>query len=308
MWFSVLDFILSEFDFDGFHLESGDQGRCHCAECGRQGDIEYHSRLNERAARYLRQVAPSATILVNMCGQMWSGKPFSEDDVEHLRRLGRTIDCLIDPGHAGPIVPPETRRVLIRDAGCRFGTSGDLWVYPPQYWDRLRWFLPHPRRTAEHLRRLHAEGGRAAELYMGPTSNPGVELNIACGGELLNNVGHPIEDVLAEVVEVLYLPHDAHTRKALVRLILQAEEAYFGRWSAARITGETALDQQLAGWAWQGNHGPVPGELHLTFLEGAAPEVASYLAQPFLDADALAGYRQDLVAMLTDLALRGWIA
>jgi hypothetical protein len=33
----------------------------------------------------------------------------------------------------------------------------------PQHWNRDRWFLPTPKRTAKHLQALAADGGRACE-------------------------------------------------------------------------------------------------------------------------------------------------
>ena len=141
--------------------------------------VAYDSRSTQRTARYIRARWPGRTLLVNMCGFLRPWRTARVDEPPFLVELGRHVDALIDPGHSGHYTDPVQRPRLAAQLACALRTSGGCWVYPPQAWDRLRWFLPHPRQTAEHLRRLHGAGGRAVEYHMGPTLNPGVELNIA---------------------------------------------------------------------------------------------------------------------------------
>jgi len=196
----VVDYLLAEFAFDGFHLEASDLGRCTCTSCSCESDTAYYSRLNTETATTIRAAKPDAVLMVNMCGNSRPPQSVPPEDLTHLVSLSRQIDFLIDPGHTGPFIEASARGDFIRTLDCAFGTSGGVWVYPPQRWQRLRWFIPYTQRTGRHLEALHADGGRAVEYYMGPTRNPGVELNVAFGGRKLANVGRDTQDVLLEVL------------------------------------------------------------------------------------------------------------
>jgi len=105
----VVDYVLGEFEIDGFHLESADQGRCLCPSCSRQGDVEYHCTLNRRTAEHVRSRWPGKTLMVNMCGFMRPQRKATDDEVRFLVDLGRHIDFLIDPGHHGCFIVEESR-------------------------------------------------------------------------------------------------------------------------------------------------------------------------------------------------------
>jgi hypothetical protein len=214
----VLDFVLENFDLDGFHLEASDQGRCHCPACRRWGDVEYYSLLNARAADYIRSKAPDKLILVNTCGYVPWGDRMPSTEYRHLVELSRHIDVLIDRGTSCQFLTnPDDWPKLIPSLACDFGTSGRFWVYPPQRWERLRWFLPYTQRTAGHLARLSDLGGNAWEYYMGPIVNPGVEVNVAFGGRLLSDASRRPQEVLDEVVDEMYRPRSDAARRDLVR-------------------------------------------------------------------------------------------
>ena len=256
----VVDYLLQEYRFDGFHLEASDQGRCTCPDCAPESNAAYYSRINAQTAAYIRQASPEAVLMANMCGYLRWPETIARSEWPHLQELGRHLDFLIDAGHAGFHIRPSQRRQFIRQLPCAYGTSGGVWVYPPQRWNRRRWFLPYTRRTGDHLAQLHAEGGRAVEYYMGPAHNPGVEVNIAFGGRKLCDVSRDNGDILREVVESLYAPVDAKARQGVARLFEEAEEAFFASFDPNRLPD-----------------GRPRGELHLTSLKGIHPGSAHYL-------------------------------
>jgi len=256
----VVDYLLEEFRFDGFHLEASDQGRCTCPDCFPESNTAYYSRINAQTAAYIRKINPGARLMVNMCGYLPSGETIPKREWPHLQQLGRKLDFLIDAGHAGFFIPPEQQRQFIRQLPSAYGSSGGFWVYPPQRWNRRRWFLPYAHRTGTHLEELYADGGRAVEYYMGPSYNPGVELNIAFGGRKLCDVDRDNRDILLEVVESLYAPADAKTGEILASFFEEAEDAFFSSFDPHKLPD-----------------GKSRGELHLTPLFGIRPGPPHYL-------------------------------
>jgi hypothetical protein len=262
-WMSkVVDYVLSEFAVDGFHLESSDQGRCACAACAPLGDVEYHCRLNTRTAEYVRSRWPDKILMVNMCGYMPWGTKAKPEELGHLADLGKRLDYLIDPGHAGFFVDERDRRGFVAELACDFGTSGGIWVYPPQRWERLRWFLPYTRGTGRHIRQLYDQGGRAVEYYMGPILNPGVEANVLFGGRMLSDASREPAAVLREVLDELYRPKTEGALDGLVLLFERAERAYFDNWAPQMPDGRER-----------------PGELHLTPLFATESGPATYVGR-----------------------------
>ena len=262
----VIDFVLSEFTFDGFHLEAADLGRCNCAACAPESNTAYYSRLNAETAAIIREAKPDAVLMVNMCGTFRPTQSVPPEDRKHLVSLSRQIDFLIDPGHAGLFIEPSSRRDFIRTLDCAFGTSGGVWVYPPQRWHRLRWFIPYTRRTGQHLEALYADGGRAVEYYMGPSWNPGVEVNVAFGGRKLADVSADNGALLRQVLDELYRPRDAGAAAALARVFEEAEDAFF---ACSRLRTEEAEE------TW--------GQIHLTPLFGRRPGAPVYLHNAITD-------------------------
>jgi hypothetical protein len=287
----VIDFVLHEFEVDGFHLESADQGRCECSDCQGWSNAEYHCRINTLTAQYVRTLRGDALLSANLVGLVPWGSTLDREDRGHFVELSRHLDAIVDPGHVGTgFIADDDIEEFIQSLHCDFGTSGGAWVYPPQRWDRLRWFLPYTKRTGAHLRRLYAVGGRAVDYYMGPTINPGVEMSIAYGGRLLSNVERSDVEILSELVDELYRPRDASATAELVSIFRRAEAAYYDNFDP---------------------HAPrtadVPGELHLEPLFGSQAGPAIYLAgtrpddQPF-SGGGLAAYRAALVELSDDVA------
>ena len=284
----IVDFAL-EFGIDGFHLESADQGRCSCPECKERWPVDaaYHNYITARTAKYIRSRKPDAYLSVILLNWGTWGQDFSDETKAELVDLGRHVDCIFDQGHRQPYIPKEKRKALIERLDCRYGTSGGVWVYPPQRWPRLRWFLPYTKRTGTHLKELFDDGGRGIMYYQGPVNNPGVEVNVAFGGRMMCDVERSVDDVLAEVLEILYRPKTSEAHRKLVEVFQRAEEAYFAGWDDARIR--------------EAHRVPPPGELHLTPLFGASPGPPEYLSDPFLTTEGRAAYKAGLIACLNDV-------
>ena len=285
----ILDYALSQFDFCGVHLESADLGWCDCPECGgKYGTVGYNARLNIRAADYIKQKWPGKIVTcipINWLGG--SGRPhFDEAEQSQIIELSKHVDCFMDQGWTGTFIAEDARKAFIQKLHCGYGTSGGLWVYHCVRWDRSSYFLPYPKRTAAAIKRHFEDGARGCMFYQGPVVNPGVELNVAVGGRILSDTRRSVEDALAEVIAMYYKPKSPAAQKSLVELVLRAEDAYFGQWEPKQFAARGT---------------PMPGEIHLTDLFGAAPGPARYLMEPFLTADGRRAYKRQLVTLLKDL-------
>ncbi|MEI6050323.1 MAG: hypothetical protein WCS03_15580 [Bacteroidota bacterium] len=275
----ILDFVLSEFDFNGLHLESMDQGGCFCPYCaGKAGVVEYHSRINGKTADYIRSKWPEK--LINVIPINWamdSKGHFTESDKKEIIELSNHIDGFYDQGWHGTYIPSEERSAFITQLHCAYGTSGGRWVYPGQRWDRESFFIPHMRHQATAIKEQFAQGARGILHYQGPVNNPGTEVNIACGGLMSSDTSQTIEDVVAKVIEDLYRPQNVSAHKKLTQIFLNGEEAYFGHWGK-NDAGETYMD----------------------LLVGDSPGPAAYLMQ-YLDGAGRLAYKKDLIPLLRDL-------
>jgi hypothetical protein len=285
----VYDYVLDNYEIDGIHLESADQGRAKTPECLAKwpNDVAYHCYVTARAAEYLRKKRRDLTLLATVQGFSTWGRDFTPEEKALLVDLSRSVDCIFDQGHAGTYIPQSKRRDLISKLHCGYGTSGGLWVYPPQRWNRTRWFLPYTGRTGAHIKQLAEDGGQGVMYYQGPVRNPGVEVNIAFGGKIMSNPARDTESVLREVIEQIYKPKGTDAHERLVSLFRRAEDGYFENWDAERILAARKR--------------PEPGELHLTSLFGASPNQADYLLEPFLDTKGRLSYKKALVSILKEV-------
>jgi len=244
----ILDYILDNYEFDGFHLEASDQGRCHCPKCAHYSDFAYYSRANTLCADYIRSKKADAILLVNACGyKEWGTYLDDEADYQEIIKMSGHIDCFIDNGNLfGGYIHGEYRKRIVKDIRCAFGTSGGSWFYMPQRWDKLRWFLPYVKRTCNYLKDLYIQGGRAVEFYMGATINPGCEMNIYCGGRILSDPGLSVDDLMFEAAGELYGPDSPAVQQAVADLFSKAEEAYYDSWNkefeAKKFVGEISIE------------------------------------------------------------------
>jgi len=249
--------------------------------------VAYHCYVTGRMAEHIRRKDPKKIAFATIQGYSTWGKGFTEEEKGYLVELSRQVDCLFDQGHRGTYISRADQPEVIKRLHCAYGTSGGIWVYPPQRWERTRWFLPYTSGTGKHIQDLYDAGGRGVMYYQGPVMNPSTEVNIAFGGRIMTNVRKTLDDVLAETLDALYRPKSAASHRKLVGIFQRAENSYFDQWNAERI-----VENQKA---------PKPGELHLTNLFGASPGPATYLLEPYLDTDGRHKYKQSLVSLLKDV-------
>ncbi len=268
----LVETMFSRHDFGAVHLESADLGYCMCPECaGGLGSVGYNARLNARAAQIIKTHNKEA--LTYVCPINWEpwrlgddGKQrtFSGDTLQHVIELSRHIDVFMDQGHHGRFISWDD----VPRLSCDYGTSGGLWLYHGCRQDRLSYLVPYVRRMAGHLRDHYEHGARAALLYQGPMANPGVRVNSACGGRLLQDPTREPAEVLAEVIQDAWKPRSDEALRRLTQLFFDVEEGYFGAWDTSRIQGIEP-----------------PGELMLGSLFNTSPDAATHLMEPHLDAE-----------------------
>ena len=289
---NILDFVLSEFDFDGLHLESFEQGGCFCPECaGKAGVVEYHSRINGKTAYYIRSKWPEKFINVIPIGwAMDSNERFNETDKKAIIELSKHIDGFYDQGWHGTYIPSEERSAFINQLHCTYGTSGGRWVYPSQRWDRESFFIPHMKHQGIAIKEQFVQGARGIMQYQGPVNNPGTEVNIACSGLISYDTSQSINDVVAKVIGELYRPKNENAHKKLVQVFLKGEDAYFDQWG-------DSVERFRKYWKTGS-----AGEFYMDNLFGDSPGPAGYLTNPvYLDGAGRMAYKKSMIPLLADL-------
>jgi hypothetical protein len=219
----VIDFVMS-FPLDGVQFQSADQGRCPCGDCAQWGDVEYHVRINQRAAQYVKDNWPTAIVGINN----WNLTFEREEDLRYFGAL-TAPDYLIDTHDSTRRVDPTYRSRLARVAPPHFGTVGGPTVEPPQHTPRDQWFLPTPRRLVENIRSLHDDGGSAVESYMRILANPGDEVSIRVAAAAQVDLESDADTLISNAVEELYRPRTAGALSELIDIFVGAEDAYFNR-------------------------------------------------------------------------------
>jgi hypothetical protein len=135
---------------------------------------------------------------------------------------------------------------------------------------------------------LHQLGGNACEYYMGPTVNPGTEVNIAFGGRFLCDPSREPLAVLEEVVAELYRPQSTAAAQDLAQIFVRAEEAYF-----------TSLIYDILDAPGKEVH-----ELYLTWPHGDGPFNPDYLSgywnRTWMDGAGRSRYAEQLRSILND--------
>lgn len=287
--YKIFDYVADNYDIDGFHLEAADQGRCKTADClaNWPDDVAYYCYVTGVLADYLRQKTPGKLVIATLQGFGRWGQDFSEEQKQYVAELTRSLDCLFDQGHYKTYIPPSKWREFIPKLHCDYGTSGGMWIYVNERWERTRWFLPYVGRTGAHIKGLYQAGGRGVMYYQGPVKNPSTEVNIAFGGRLMNHVEKSVEDVLAETLEQLYRPKKAVALHKLVGVYQKAEDAYFEQWNPERIARSIKR--------------PAPSNFHITNSFGASPGAAEYMMEPYLDTSGRLKYKQALVEIYRNL-------
>lgn len=262
----ILDYTSTRFALDGVSMQSADRGRCTCDRCKRWTDAEYHSRINIRAAEYLRSKWPKQTLAVSGWGMNFED-PASQP---HVVNLSSRIEYLIDVDGSTTRRDPAYRKQFVRNLKCGMGTLGGPQVEPPQHWKRDRWFLPTARHNAQHLAALKADGGRACEYFFHILANPGDELTQHVVGLCLSQPDVAWEKHLDQSIRRIYRLSNSAEVTQLAEAFLAAEDAYFNNARPVR-----------------------DGTISMEPLVGSSPGPAIYLSK-HMDAQQIAAYSRDL--------------
>jgi hypothetical protein len=287
--YRIFDYVADNYDIDGYHLEAADQGRCKTPECLEKwpDDVAYYCYVTGKLAGYLRKKDPSKLLVATLQGFGKWGRNFTAEQKSYLVELSKRLDCLFDQGHYKTYIPPDDWGEFIPTLHCAFGTSGGQWIYVNERWERDRWFLPYVRRSGGHIQELYRAGGQGVMYYQGPVANPSMEVNVAFGGRLMNDVNKSIDDTLTATLEQLYRPRNGAALNKLSSVFQRAEDTYFAQWNSERI--EAALKR------------PIPANLHITNSFGASPGASEYMMEPYLDTTGRSNYKQALLGIYSDL-------
>lgn len=219
----IVDLCVKEVGTQGFGFQSGDLGRCYCARCKQLSDSEYHSRVINETAEYIKQQHPDQILGMSAWGvDLGCGAEALQEMTSHLNFLTDVTDQSTHKGH-------DYRRSLAAGLPCALGSLGGAVIVPPQRWARDRWFLPHAEMTGKSIRSLHADGGRAFEFFMGPMANPQFDILTRYVGLLLTNPQLSCDEALSRVIERIYAPANRGVTTDIVHWLIEVERAYLTR-------------------------------------------------------------------------------
>lgn len=259
----IVDLCVKEVGTQGFGSQSGDLGRCYCAECRQLSDTEYHSRVINETPAYVKERHPEQILGMSAWGvDLGGGAEGLKEMTSHLNFLTDVTDQSARQGSA-------YRRSLTSSLPCALGSLGGAVIVAPQRWARDRWFLPHAAMTAKSIQSLHQDGGRAFEFFMGPMNNPQFDIMTRFVCLLFKDPTQTGEQALAKVVDELCAPAKPDTTADIVRWLIEVERAYLSR------VGDISS-----------------GEFDFEPLKGENAGEPIYLTR--LTPDALAGYEGDL--------------
>jgi len=236
----LIDYVTASYPFDGYQFESADRGRCSCDSCRGMTDSEYHLELNRRMAEYVRGRWPGKIIEV-YCPLRKSTK----EDWLIWKDASKLFDVFCDDYEFAARFGCDSRREIASLFQCAYGSRSGIFIYPPQRWDRLRWFIPVIDKRAEHYRRFHAEGGSAVMIQGTPLINPGEEASLRCGGKLALDPSRSVSSVLCEVMQDMFRPCNDGVTKQLADIFWSAESAYWCNAHFLTGSGELALEPLL---------------------------------------------------------------
>ena len=194
-------------------------------------------RQNRRCAQYVREHWPEKIIEV-YCPI----RRGSREDWLLWRDASELFTFFIDDYDFVSHFGPRFRRDFIARLGCAYGTRSGLWIYPPQRWQRLRWFIPILDKRAEHYRRLADDGGRALLIQGAPLVNPAEEATLRCSARLSADPQADIASVLVDVVRTMFRPRTGAVAGELADIFWHAEKAYWRNAHFLSDSGELLLE------------------------------------------------------------------
>ena len=224
----VVRFLLKNYNFDGFHLESADLGRCWCPECRKTETIMYHAKLNQRTTGLIKEIAPDKIVGVHSGGLILEGLR----DLPALQQMVKGADYYIDASEYYMTVdatPLNLQYIWFNDRpevvkGVAPVAVGQFIHQRDPGLDRLSWFTPAVQTIVGTIGKAYRDGCRAQEYYsLGAFRNPSKELNNYVAGYSLNHPQEGWKEVLSAVVDRLYRPRSGNVREDLAEFFRKGE-------------------------------------------------------------------------------------
>lgn len=220
----VLDYLMDNFEFDGFSMQSADRGRCTCGEYAKLSNLEYHALLNQKVVDYIRSKKKNFIIGISGWGMNF-GNP---DDLKSIVKMTRNVDYLIDVEESALKGGKAYRKELINAiAPCEYGSTGTPNIEPIQALPRDQYFVPTLKRSCQRIKELYQDGGRACETYVHTRGNLGDEVTIEVMAGILNNPGEDIQTELKKTLKWMFKPLSAYALQEMATIFNNSEEAYF---------------------------------------------------------------------------------
>lgn len=220
----VLDYLMDNFEFDGFSIQSADLGRCTCGDYANLSNLEYHALLNQKVVDYIR--SKKINFIIGISG--WGMNLSNPKDLKSIVRMTRNVDYLIDVEETALKGGRKYRKKLIKAISpCIYGSTGTPNVEPIQALPRDQYFVPTVKRSCQRIKELYLDGGRACETYVRTRGNIGDEVTIEVITNILNNPKKDLQTALKETLKRIYQPSDEKTLQELVAIYNNAEDAYF---------------------------------------------------------------------------------
>jgi len=226
----VVDYLMDNFEFDGFSMQSADLGRCTCGEYANLSNLEYHALLNQKVVDYIR--SKRKNFIIGISG--WGMNLSNPSDLKSIVKMTRNVDYFIDVEESALKGGKSYRKELIKAiAPCVYGSTGTPNIEPIQALPRNQYFVPTLKRSCQRIKELYLDGGRACETYVRTRGNIGDEVTIEVIANILNNPKKDTQTALKETLKRIYQPSDAKVLQELVAIYNNAEDAYFNN-----VTGD----------------------------------------------------------------------
>ena len=219
----VLDYVMDNFDFDGFSLQSADRGSCNCDAPGYISTMKYQALLNQKVVNYIRRKRPD--YIIGICG--WGMNVSGPEAMPMVVEMTRHVDYFIDVCETADFTPGYQKELIKAIAPCAYGNTATPNIEPIQSIQRDSYFVPTVFATCERLKRIYHFGGRACEAYARTRGNPGDKVTIEVVARILRNPGMKINNALTEAVKEIYLPENHKATVTLAKVFKTAENAFF---------------------------------------------------------------------------------
>ena len=212
----VYDYILSDFEFDGFSLQCSDKGWCQSGENKSQSAMGYYAQLYQKSVQYIRSGKPGS--IIGLCG--WGMNMSAPEDLDAIYEMTRNVNYLTDVGETAGFQGKRYREKLMKAiAPCAYGNTAIPNIEPILAMKRDIYFIPTVLTTGQQIKEIFKEGGLSCEAYARTRGNPGDRLTIDVAARLLSNPKSSVQAILKKVLQEEYHPVNHETTKKLEEIV-----------------------------------------------------------------------------------------